>query len=127
LPVTSLANGWRLVFVNCISGVRLVGAPVFIFLFVDRGSRFVVTSMILLLVMLLTDVLDGLLARQWKVTSTFGYVLDGVADRSMNIALIVALTALAKLSPLLSFFLLLRDVILYAARALFAEWWSANQ
>jgi phosphatidylglycerophosphate synthase len=113
--------------VNCISGTRLIGAPIFIFLFVDRGAQFAVTSMILLLVMLLTDILDGSLARRWNVTSAFGYVLDGVADRSTNIALIVALTALGKLSPLLSFFLLLRDVMLYAARALFAEWWSANR
>ena len=77
--------------------------------------------------MLLTDVVDGALARRWKVTSAFGYVLDGVADRSTNIALIVALTSLGAMSPLLAFAFLLRDVVLYAARSLFATWWTANQ
>jgi phosphatidylglycerophosphate synthase len=116
----------RFIVVSSISGARLASAPLFIFLFVDRNPRLATASMVLLGIMLLTDVIDGALARRWKVTSAFGYVLDGVADRSTNIALIVALTSLGALSPLLAFLLLLRDVVLYAARSLFPTWWTTN-
>jgi cardiolipin synthase len=121
-----LVKNWRFAFVSCLSGARLVSAPVFIFLFVDPNARLPAVSIVLLAVMVLTDLVDGALARRWKVTSAFGYVLDGVADRSTNIALIVALTSLRALSPLLAFVLLLRDVLLYAARSLFSEWWKSN-
>jgi len=122
-----MSRSARFAVVNCISGTRLAGAPIFVFLFVDRNPAVATASMILLVIMLLTDVADGALARRWKVTSAFGYVLDGVADRSTNIALIVALTSIGALSPLLAFVLLLRDVVLYATRSLFSKWWTANQ
>jgi phosphatidylglycerophosphate synthase len=121
-----LTKSARFFLVNCISGGRLVAAPVFVFFFSDRTMRFAAPCMILLLAMFLSDILDGAAARRWNVTSAFGYVLDGVADRSTVIALIVSLTALGRLPPLLSFFLLLRDILLYAARSLFAQWWTAN-
>ena len=73
-----------------------------------------------------SDVVDGVLARHWRVATNFGYVLDGVADRSTHIALVLALATLNQLSPILSFLIIFRDVLLYAARALFARWWAAN-
>jgi len=127
VPSNSLAKTWRFVFVTCLSGARLVSAPVFVFLFVDPNPRMATASIILLAVMIGTDLVDGALARRWNVASAFGYVLDGVADRSTNIALIVALTSIRALSPVLAFVLLLRDVLLYAARSLFSEWWKSNR
>jgi|ERR1051326_205072 phosphatidylglycerophosphate synthase len=127
LPSISIAKSYRFALVNCISGVRLAGGPVFVFLFVDRNKSFAVASILLLILLIVSDLVDGALARRWDVASTFGYVLDGVADRSTYIALIVALSALGKLSPLLAFALLFRDVGLYAARSLFSNWWEANR
>lgn len=106
--------------------MRLAGAPIFVFLFAAPAPTVATASLALLAILLLTDVLDGALARQWKVTSAFGYVLDGVADRSTNIALIVALASFGALPAVLAFFLLLRDVLLYAARSLFPHWWRSN-
>jgi hypothetical protein len=40
--------------------------------------------------------------------------------------MVIALTALVKISPLLAFVLVLRDILLYAARSLYGTWWSAN-
>jgi phosphatidylglycerophosphate synthase len=66
------------------------------------------------------------LARRWKVATNFGYVLDGVADRSAHIALVVALTSRNDLSPVLGYLLIFREILLYAARALFETWWVSN-
>lgn len=127
LPTTSSYKSYRFIVVNCISGIRLAGGPVFIFLFVDRSPSHAAAGILLLILLIVSDLVDGALARHWRVTSSFGYVLDGVADRSTYIALIVALTSLGALSPLLAFALLFRDVGLYAARSLFRNWWEANR
>lgn len=108
------------------SCIRLAGAPVFIFLFVSPARTEQLASLPLLLLLLATDLVDGFLARRWQVTSNFGYVLDGVADRSAHIGMVIALTARGTLSPVLAFLLVFRDLVLYAARAFFDNWWRAN-
>jgi phosphatidylglycerophosphate synthase len=112
--------------VTTTSCIRLVGAPVFILLFISPvewarllGGPFIVG-------LFLTDLLDGFLARRWNVTSDIGYVLDGVADRSAHIAVAIALTVTNEISPVLAFFLIMRDLLLYAARAVFDDWWAVN-
>jgi len=104
----------------------LVGAPIFVFLFVSPSRREHIVSLPFLLLLFLTDIIDGFLARRWNVATNFGYVLDGVADRSAHIGLVVALAARGELSPVLAFVLIFRDVLLYAARSLFETWWAAN-
>ena len=111
---------------TAVSCVRLCGAPIFIFLFVSPNEVERVASVPFLLGLFLTDVLDGFLARRWNVASDFGYILDGVADRSTHIALVIALTATSDLSPVLGFLLVFRDLLLYASRAFFENWWNAN-
>ena len=108
------------------SCVRLCGAPIFIFLFVSPNETGRIASLPFLLVLFFTDVLDGFLARRWNVASDFGYILDGVADRSTHIALVIALTTTSALPPVLGFLLVFRDLLLYAARAFFDDWWNAN-
>jgi len=112
--------------VTSLSALRIVGAPAFIFLFISPVSAERAASLYLLLVLFVSDVVDGALARHWGVTSHFGYILDGVGDRSTHLAMVVALTALSKMSALLAFFLILRDILLYASRSLFGTWWHAN-
>jgi CDP-diacylglycerol---glycerol-3-phosphate 3-phosphatidyltransferase len=105
---------------------RLIGGPVFIFLYVSPDFTEHAASFPLLILLFVTDVVDGFLARRWDVATHFGYVLDGVADRSTHIAVVVALTTTGVISPVLSFLLVFRDLLLYAARALFAGWWRSN-
>jgi phosphatidylglycerophosphate synthase len=112
--------------VTIVSSTRLIGAPIFIFLFASPVPFEHAASLPFLLLLFLTDILDGFLARRWMVTTDFGYVLDGVADRSAHIAVVVALVACRDLSPLLGFLLIFRDLLLYAARALFVTWWTSN-
>lgn len=62
---------------NLLSFVRLVFVPVLYFLLL-QGQNIVV---VLLLVLVgITDVVDGFLARRWKQTSKLGTALDSVAD-----------------------------------------------
>lgn len=69
-----------------------------------------------------SDMLDGRLARYLKLASKFGYVLDGLSDRSVHVAayLLLARTGLA--SDLLLWVLMFRELCLYAARVAEPNW-----
>jgi phosphatidylglycerophosphate synthase len=124
--VIARGQRWKLHIVTAVSSTRLIGAPIFVFLFVSPSRREHAASLPLLLLLFMTDIIDGFLARRWSVTTNFGYVLDGVADRSAHIGVVVALAARSELSAVLAFVLIFRDVLLYAARSLFETWWAAN-
>lgn len=73
---------------NALTVSRLLGAGVFIAALVawearddDRDAWLVLFSSIIFVVAVITDALDGYLARKWKVISLFGRVMDPLADK----------------------------------------------
>lgn len=60
----------------------------------------------------LTDWLDGFLARQWKVTSKLGQVLDPIADKSLLISVYLFLGLWAFIPLWLTALVLARDVLI---------------
>jgi CDP-diacylglycerol--glycerol-3-phosphate 3-phosphatidyltransferase len=72
---------------NLLTGGRLVLAIVFFTLlswyqFEGRGSPYLLNyAFIVYVVALITDFLDGYLARRWKVEGTFGRVVDPFVDK----------------------------------------------
>lgn len=72
-----------LILVNFITFTRVIGT----FLMPIISKEFTVYSIIVyLIVLLLTDALDGFLARRLKVSSIFGALLDAAADKLLGIA-----------------------------------------
>ena len=69
---------------NLLSGLRLVLAIAFPF--AARGAQLPVV-----LAAAATDWLDGYFARKWRVQSTFGGLLDAVADKSFALSVILVL------------------------------------
>lgn len=75
---------------NIITGVRLILAGVFFGMLgyyqfnglTDHGDpRWLNTAFIIYLIALISDFLDGYLARKWKVEGTFGRVVDPFVDK----------------------------------------------
>jgi len=64
---------------NCISTIRLLMAPIVLFCPSDWLFLLLITAA-------LTDFLDGFLARHWSVTSTFGALVDPIADKITGLA-----------------------------------------
>lgn len=73
-------------FVNAITLYRLVAAPVMIF-FIFQGNFDLFKW--LLPVSFFTDLVDGTLARKFKVSSIFGSMLDSIADDLTIVAAII--------------------------------------
>ena len=97
---------------NVLSGLRLLGVPVFLWLIlVPEADGWAV---VLLMVSGFTDYLDGYLARRWHQISRLGQLLDPIADRLYILATLIGLGIRDIIPWWLVIFLLLRDVMLLA-------------
>lgn len=96
---------------NWISVIRLPLA--LLFLFASFPLRFLILG-----IALLTDGLDGYLARRWSLQTSLGATLDPVTDKVFVITALVALYNTSVLEPwqIISFFS--RDIALF----LFSSW-----
>jgi cardiolipin synthase len=95
---------------NGISFLRLIGVPVFLYLYL--GTSHHLLAAIILLVGGLSDWVDGFAARRLNQVSRLGELLDPAADRLYILATLIALTIKDVLPWYFTAALLLREVVL---------------
>ncbi len=98
---------------NLLTGLRLVLVPVFLlFLFAGDGhdttSR--ITAFVVFAVAVITDRLDGSLARSYGVTSEFGKLADPIADKMLVGAALIGLSMLGDLPWWVTVIILIREI-----------------
>ena len=106
--------------VNSLSLSR-IGLALLSVLCFQRKAGLLCAAGILWVVSLTTDLLDGYLARRWKVASTYGRFWDSLGDKSFYAAVIIAFNAQGFLNPVISWALITREVALYVTRIVFSE------
>ncbi|MEP6342894.1 MAG: CDP-diacylglycerol--glycerol-3-phosphate 3-phosphatidyltransferase [Maricaulaceae bacterium] len=83
---------------NALTLGRIAFIPVLIAAILTYGTdkAFLGTSVLfgLFIILVLTDFLDGFLARRWNVTSDFGRMLDPIADKLFVAGLLICFTIL---------------------------------
>jgi len=62
---------------NCLSAYRILALPALVYAIVQENNQLFI---ILLSINLITDILDGLIARTFKLETEFGAKLDSIAD-----------------------------------------------
>ena len=78
---------------NLISMIRLALIPVYIYIYLNATqTRDYYIAGGILVVSCLTDMIDGQIARKFHMTSTLGKLLDPIADKLTQLALIVCLS-----------------------------------
>lgn len=97
---------------------RIPLALLFVVSFSSTDLKFFIIASFITLLSLLTDVLDGKLARARNEVSIQGYMLDGLGDKAFYIALLVVAVREDYTSTMLAFFLITREVSLYALRVI---------
>src|SRR5581483_6596402 len=108
--MTSEASGRVLTVPNAISLLRLLGVPLFLYLFlVPHAYGWAVT---VLAIGGTSDWVDGFLARRLHQVSRLGELLDPFADRLYILATLIAFTVGGVVSWVFTAALLLRDVLL---------------
>ena len=86
---TSVQTDRVLTLPNVLSGLRLLGVPVFLWLILVPKAD--LWAVLLLVVAGITDWLDGYLARRWHQISRLGQLLDPIADRLYILATLIGL------------------------------------
>ncbi len=77
---------------NILSLFRIFLIPIFLIVYLTQDSQpYFIISALILLVSGITDVLDGYIARKYKMTSELGKILDPFADKTTQIAILAAL------------------------------------
>lgn len=106
--------------INCLSLSRIALAFLFVVCF-QRNADLLYVSIGTCVIALITDILDGYLARRLHVASIHGRLWDSLGDKAFYVAIIVAFNAQAFLGSLVSWALLVREVALYITRVLYVE------
>ena len=107
---------------NFLSLSRVPLGALLVVVYSDTRLGLFLAGLGLILLALLTDVLDGQLARRLHVESKDGYLLDGLGDRSIYIALILVFHSTHEIFGIVAWLLILREVGIYAIRVIEVEW-----
>jgi cardiolipin synthase len=94
---------------NVLSGLRLLGVPLFLWLVLTEHDGWAIT---VLAISGVTDWLDGQIARRWHMESRLGELLDPLADRLYILATLIGLTVRDVIPLWLTIVLVGRDVFL---------------
>jgi CDP-diacylglycerol---glycerol-3-phosphate 3-phosphatidyltransferase len=98
---------------NFLTGIRLVLVPVFLlFLFAGDGheSASRITAFVIFVVAVVTDRLDGSLARTYGMVTEFGKLADPIADKMLIGAALIGLSMLGDLPWWVTVVILIREI-----------------
>lgn len=80
---------------NVLTYIRLLAVPAFVltfFLAATKGFVNIYVSLAIFLIASITDIVDGKIARKYNMTSDLGSVLDPLADKLLQVSVIICLT-----------------------------------
>jgi phosphatidylglycerophosphate synthase len=103
---------------NWLSFSRPVLAAAFLIVFDSANKTRFWASLLFLCAAVLTDLLDGPLARRCGAAGRTGYFIDGIADKIVYVAVLLVIFREDRAQFLLPWLLISREIILYALRAM---------
>ncbi|WP_067625739.1 CDP-diacylglycerol--glycerol-3-phosphate 3-phosphatidyltransferase [Alicyclobacillus acidiphilus] len=104
---------------NLLTLLRLLLIPCYLWAFYATASPHKVLALFVLLFAGLTDVLDGYIARTYKLETYTGQLLDPLADKLMMVAVLFSLIDTDRVPWLVAGLLVLRDVLMILGAAFF--------
>lgn len=114
--VHDLFDGWNTI-PNWLSFIRIALIPVFAVLFI-QGHQLV--AVIVMICAALTDLFDGKIARKFNQVSNLGKILDPIADKLSQMAIVIVLLYTYWENPIkyLFFFFIVKEVLMLLGGAL---------
>lgn len=111
-----LFKGWNTI-PNWLSFIRIALIPVFAVLFV-QGHQLV--AVIIMIIAALTDLFDGKIARKFNQVSNLGKLLDPIADKLSQMAIVIVLLYSYWDNPIkyLFFFFIVKELVMILGGAL---------
>src|SRR5688500_4223043 len=102
---------------NVLTLVRILLVPVLVVALLDETDNGDLLAAIVFAAASLTDFVDGWIARRRKDITTFGKLMDPIADKLLIIAALLALVSLDRLEAWIAMVIISREVAVTIARA----------
>jgi CDP-diacylglycerol--glycerol-3-phosphate 3-phosphatidyltransferase len=106
---------------NILTLTRIVAVPVIVVALLGETPNGDALAAAVFALAALTDGLDGYIARRRQDVTTFGKLMDPLADKLLIIAALVSLVSLDRLSAWVAMVIIARELAVTALRALAAE------
>ena len=106
---------------NALTMLRIVAVPVIVVALLDETKNGDVIAAALFALAAITDGLDGYIARRRQEVTTFGKLMDPLADKLLVIAALIALVSLNRLAAWIAMVIIARELAVTGLRALAIE------
>ena len=106
---------------NVLTMVRILAVPVLVVALLDETPDGDVIAAAVFALAALTDGLDGYIARRRKQVTTFGKLMDPLADKLLVIAALISLVSLDRLAAWIAMVIIARELAVTGLRSLAAE------
>jgi CDP-diacylglycerol--glycerol-3-phosphate 3-phosphatidyltransferase len=102
---------------NVLTVVRILLVPVLVVALLEKTSGGDLLAAIVFAVASLTDAIDGYLARSRNWVTTFGKLMDPIADKLLIVAALIALVSLGRLEAWVAMVIISREFAVTVLRA----------
>jgi CDP-diacylglycerol---glycerol-3-phosphate 3-phosphatidyltransferase len=106
---------------NVLTVLRIVAAPVLVVVLLGAIPGGDVAAAIVFALAALTDGLDGYIARSQGSVTTFGKLMDPLADKLLIVAALISLVSLDRLAAWVAMVIIAREIAVTGLRSLAAE------
>ena len=106
---------------NVLTLLRILAVPVVVVALLDETPNGDVLAAIVFALAALTDGLDGYIARRRQQVTTFGKLMDPLADKLLIVAALVSLVSLDRLAAWVAMVIIAREFAVTGLRAVAAE------
>lgn len=106
---------------NILTLGRIAVIPLFMWLTYDGNPLYSLGAAILFSLAAITDVVDGYLARRWKMVTIVGKFMDPLADKLIVLAALVMMVRLGRIPAWLVILLLSREFVVTGLRTIAAN------
>jgi CDP-diacylglycerol---glycerol-3-phosphate 3-phosphatidyltransferase len=117
---------------NVLTLLRILLVPVLVVALLDQTSDGDVLAAIVFAIASLTDAIDGYVARSRNAITTFGKLMDPIADKLLIVAALFSLVSLHRLAPWVAMVIVAREFAVTMTRmaaaptgvVIAANWWG---
>lgn len=116
-------SSWNLP--NALTGLRILLVPVFLVLLLawdGEDTTLRLWAFVVFVVAMVTDWIDGALARRWNLITDFGKIADPIADKALMAAALIGLWLVDTLPGWVPLIILVREFGITALRFVIIRW-----
>jgi CDP-diacylglycerol--glycerol-3-phosphate 3-phosphatidyltransferase len=106
---------------NALTVLRILAVPVLVVALLGETPNGDVIAAIVFALAALTDGLDGYIARRRREVTTFGKLMDPLADKLLVVAALISLVSLGRIAAWVAMVIIARELAVTGLRSLAAE------